>query len=123
MSLDTASRNAVRDHLDIDERIEHTEGLMQLLTDLSEKVGKALVEVSKLDEASPAPETAAYIAGLLGPSRRHTDGDSEVANLLAQAQDRAVLLARANGASWDKIGSYVDEIGENLRMRYKRKEN
>lgn len=119
--LDTVSRSAVREHLDMDERMEHTAELMQLLSQLAQKVGEAQRELAGLDETNPSPELAAYVAGLLGPSRRHQVGPSAVSNLLASAQDRAVLLARAHGASWAKIGEYLGEIGENLRTRYLKK--
>lgn len=120
-TLDQASRSAIREHLDMDERIEHTAALMHLLSELTQTIGEVQRAVAELDETNPSPETAAYVAGLLGASRRHQNGNSALADKLAAAQDRAVLLARAHGASWAKIGHYLGEIGENLRNRYLRK--
>jgi len=119
--MDTIARTAAREYLDVDERIEHTAALMDLVGQLCAHIGQVQHELAKLDEAVESPITTAWIAGLLGPSRRYTPSNSPITRLLAAAQDRAVKLARANHASWAAIGEQLDEDPNNLSSRYRRK--
>lgn len=116
--MDVTTRDAVREHLLVDERMQHTADLMDKISHCISELVNVQRLVAAMDETCTEPTWATMIVAALGQSKRNPRPAAILDAQLTAARDIAVKLARANGCTWDQIGDALGEAGSHLSARY-----
>lgn len=118
--MDTTTRQAVREQLDLDDRVEHTAQLRHLLNRAAKQLRELqlLVEHLPIDPKTPIALTA-VVSGLARQRcKRLERGNGVLDQLLERALEQSIILARAHGVTWKKIGEALEEDGRNTASRF-----
>lgn len=114
-------RAAARAQLDFDERLEHATQLQHLLDRAASELAY-LRELAKLIPSDMAhPERVLEVVAGLSRSGRILRPKAVLDNLLVEAAEQAIRLARVHGASWDAIGAALEMHGGNAHSLFKKK--
>lgn len=114
------TRAAARAQIDFDERLEHLTQLQHLLDRAAGELNH-LRELAKLvPSETAAPDRVLAVVAGLSKSGRIIRQKAVLDNLLTEAGERAVRLARVHGASWAVIGDALDQDKRNTAATYKK---
>lgn len=118
--MDQTTREAFREQLNLDERIEHTAQLRHLLGRAAQYLRELqlLVDYLPVDAATPTA-VQAIVSGLARQRLKRLErANGQLDQLLERAHDESVQLARRHGLTWKKIGEALEEDGRNTAGRY-----
>ena len=116
---DETTREAILAQLITDARIQYTAQLRHLLGRALHELQEMIILVDGLPVGEMAPETVLDVLGRLSRTKRNERTLGRLDQLLVDAQDQAVKLARkGHELTWRSIGEALGEDGRNTASRY-----
>lgn len=101
-----------------DAQAEHTKRLCALLADAEREVDLLRRMCMQVPVETDQQQLVLDLLAALGESKRIERPQGRLHGLLGAAQEQAVHLARAHGATWTAIGEALGEARTNVRTRY-----
>lgn len=115
---DSLTRQAIGEHLNIDERLEYSSSLLEIIEEMQARLAVLHREIAAIPDDYATPNLVLEVAGKLSRNKRKMRVAAELDFYLDLAFSCSVRLARAHGCTWRDIGTAADEAASHLSAKY-----